>query len=912
MTHRSDAKQQQRRLPPRQAAFIGLATGVLLLLLIGWEMNVAHEEDERLARARTATTADMMNEWVSSLLATSEHSLREILGLYRLNQAGQIEPSVLVDLLKRRRDSVDIWEDVALVDAQGYVLASTRPMEASRFELGSSAFLAPLVLESSSAASPAVSTLYWSEAVGQLRVLHALRIESPEEGVEGLVLARLDPALFEGLMERLSLGPGTSLALVDSSPRVIAQRVFGIDGSTAAAPGAHVATPQLLDFLGSDVTRDSWVRKSPVDDNRRLFSARKVTGTDWVVLAGEDTTLYLADWWRRFWALVLGWVAMVLMGAVALRHYHHLYAAEKELRRHRNRLATEVEQRTEAQRVSELEAAQLKIAAMAFETHLGMFIADADNRIVQVNSTFTAITGYSAEEVLGCNPSVLNSGRHDAAFYRHLWHSLQENGTWQGEVWNQRKNGEIYLQWLTISVVRNDKDEITHYVATLSDITQRKAAEQEIHQLAFYDALTGLPNRRLLIDRLEASLKDTRRDSQYTAVMFIDLDNFKTINDSLGHYLGDALLQAVAQRLDDIVRDSDTVARLGGDEFVVMLHELGNDSEHAVRHAESIASKLLVALSQPIRVHEHTLQVSGSIGITLFGFGEVSVSDILQQADLAMYQAKASGRNALRFFDPEMQAVVVDRARMEGDLRQALHNEELRLYYQSQVNADGCIIGVEALVRWEHPARGMVSPAEFIPLAEENNLIGPIGTWVLETACRQLARWAQSSTTEALDIAVNVSPNQFRQVGFVEEVQQILERTGADPRRLKLEVTETLLMEEVEDVRSRMETLRCMGIRFSLDDFGTGYSSLAYLKRLPLDQLKIDQSFVRDVLEDPADAAIVRTVISLAHSLELDVIAEGVETEAHRQWLFHHGCVAYQGYLFSRPCPVAELALDAH
>ncbi|XKH60335.1 EAL domain-containing protein [Halomonas sediminis] len=467
------------------------------------------------------------------------------------------------------------------------------------------------------------------------------------------------------------------------------------------------------------------------------------------------------------------------------------------------------------------------------------------------------------------------------------------------------------MSWkLTISVMRNDAGAIANYVATLSDITQRKAAEKEIHQLAFYDALTGLPNRRLLIDRLEAAFKDTQRDGHYTAVMFIDLDNFKTINDSLGHYLGDALLQNVARRLEQVVRDGDTVARLGGDEFVVMLHELGGDLALAAPHAEIIANKLLMSLMAPFDVQEQVLQVTGSIGIALFTGSEVSVSDILQQADLAMYQAKSAGRNALRFFDTAMQTAVVERARLESDLRQALENQEFRLYYQSQVNAQGVVVGVEALLRWEHPVRGMVSPAEFIPLAEENNLISSIGAWVLETACHQLALWARSPATEGLSIAVNVSPHQFRQACFVDEILDILAHTGANPRRLKLEVTESLFIAEGDTVRARMKALRSEGICFSLDDFGTGYSSLAYLKRLPLDQLKIDQSFVRDVLDDPIDEAIVRTVIALAQSLELEVIAEGVETQAHCQWLYEHGCMAYQGYLFSRPVPVDALVVE--
>ncbi|CAM3985051.1 EAL domain-containing protein [Vreelandella rituensis] len=898
------------RISPSQASFTGFVIGLLLLCLLGWEMHKHHGEEQRGAQSRSVASADMVAQWVDSTLIASAHSLRGIKELYDLTQTqpGSINADALATLLVRRRDSLEFWEEVALVSPSGRIIASTFSSSATHIELDQYDFFTPL-LRPNAPVLEAISGLYASEtASGDLRLLHALRLESPEGELQGLALARLHPSLFADMLERLTLNEGTSLGLVDAKPRVLARRA---QAGTAAsiALGTEVRTPQLLAFLSGSDIRGSWVRDSPVDGVHRLYSARKLENAPWVVIAGTDTAFYLNDWWRRFWALMAGWLALVVMGAVGMRHYRHLHAAEQELRQHRNRLAMEMETQLQAQQASELEAAQLKIAAMAFETHLGMFISDAENRIVQVNATFTTITGYAAEEVLGCNPRFLSSGRHDAAFYRTIWQRLKAKDSWQGEVWNRRKNGEIYPQWLTISVVRNDAGAIANYVATLSDITQRKAAEKEIHQLAFYDALTGLPNRRLLIDRLEAALKDTQRDGHYTAVMFIDLDNFKTINDSLGHYLGDALLQGVARRLEQIVRDGDTVARLGGDEFVVMLHELGGDLALAAPHAEIIANKLLMSLMAPFDVQEHVLQVTGSIGITLFTGRDVSVSDILQQADLAMYQAKFAGRNALRFFDTAMQALVVDRARLENDLRQALENQEFRLYYQSQVNAQGVVVGVEALLRWDHPVRGMVSPAEFIPLAEENNLITPIGAWVLKTACRQLALWARSPATEGLSIAVNVSPNQFRQAGFVEEVLNILAHTGANPHRLKLEVTESLFMEEVDTVRARMVTLRNEGICFSLDDFGTGYSSLAYLKRLPLDQLKIDQSFVRDVLDDPIDEAIVRTVIALAQSLELDVIAEGVETQAHRQWLYEHGCMAYQGYLFSRPVPIEALVL---
>ncbi len=555
--------------------------------------------------------------------------------------------------------------------------------------------------------------------------------------------------------------------------------------------------------------------------------------------------------------------------------------------------------------------AQLRIAATAFETHLGMLITDGSGRILKVNETFTRITGYSEAEVLGRNPRLLSSGLHDETFYRRLWRSVLSSGSWQGEVWNRRKNGELFPEWLTLSAVRDAAGKPTHFVATFSDLTERKAAEEEIHQLAFFDPLTGLSNRRLMLDRLELALKDSYRSGQIGALIFIDLDHFKQVNDTLGHHAGDQLLREVAHRYEEVLRETDTLARLGGDEFAVLLHDLGQEPDAVAVIAERVANKLLSVMQTPIRLGEERVSVSASLGITLFRDHETTLDEIMQQADMALFQAKAAGRNTLAFFDPDMQVRLQARARLEADLRQALPNGELRLHYQPQVDDRGRPVGVEALVRWMHPVRGQVSPDEFIPLAEENRLIVAIGYWVLEQACRQLSAWAADSARSALSLSVNVSPLQFREPDFVERVLECLETTGAPANRLKLEVTESLFLEGREEARERMLRLREYGVRFSLDDFGTGYSSLAYLKRLPLDQLKIDQSFVCDLLEDEASEAIVASTIALAQSLRLEVVAEGVENEAQRDWLLAHGCRTFQGYLFARPAPLETLDLGA-
>ena len=439
------------------------------------------------------------------------------------------------------------------------------------------------------------------------------------------------------------------------------------------------------------------------------------------------------------------------------------------------------------------------------------------------------------------------------------------------------------------------------------DISDRRAAENEIKNLAFYDPLTGLPNRRLLMDRLQQAMVGGARHQRLGALLFVDLDNFKTINDTLGHSQGDLLLKRVAARLSTCIREGDTVARLGGDEFVVMLEDLSEHLMDAATRAETVGEKILTALRKTYQFDTCEIHSTPSMGVTLFGVDlEEGIEEPLKRADLAMYQAKSAGRNTLRFFDPQMQAVVTARATLESDLREALQHEQFQLYYQPQVDGDGRITGAEALIRWLHPTRGLVAPAEFITLAEETGLILPLGEWVLKAACNRLAQWATQPEMAHITLAVNVSARQFRQANFVGTVLSTLAYAMAEPHRLKLELTESLLVEDVEDIIAKMTALRAKGVSFSLDDFGTGYSSLSYLKRLPLEQLKIDQGFVSNILTDPNDAAIAKMVIALGESLGLGVIAEGVETTPQRDFLAQLGCHTYQGYLFSTPLPVDE------
>ena len=550
---------------------------------------------------------------------------------------------------------------------------------------------------------------------------------------------------------------------------------------------------------------------------------------------------------------------------------------------------------------------QLRIAAAAFEAQEGMLVTDADQVILRVNEAFSAITGYSASEIVGQKPKILSSGQHDKAYFSAMWESIVKTGAWQGEIWNKRKNGTVFPEWISITSVKNPAGEVTNYVATFIDITERKAAESEIEYLAFYDQLTRLPNRRLLLDRLQQALVSSARSGAEGALLFIDLDNFKDLNDTLGHDKGDLLLKLVAERLSACVREGDTVARLGGDEFVMMIEGLSSVPEEAAAQSKLIGEKVLKSLNQPYPLANREHHSTPSIGVTLFSDQKNDIDELLKRADLAMYKAKQAGRNTLCFFDPDMQAAVAARTVMESDMRVGLRDGQFLVHYQPQVNNLGELTGVEALLRWQHPSRGLVPPAEFIPVAELSGLILPLGDWVLETACRQIVAWSGKAATAGLSMAINVSARQFRHPDFVSHVLAALGRTGANPSRLKLELTESLLLSDVEDVIAKMSALKERGVGFSLDDFGTGYSSLAYLKRLPLDQLKIDQSFVSDVVANSNDAAITGAIVALAHQLGLSVIAEGVETEAQRDFLIRHGCHAYQGYLFGRPVPIEEL-----
>ncbi len=561
---------------------------------------------------------------------------------------------------------------------------------------------------------------------------------------------------------------------------------------------------------------------------------------------------------------------------------------------------------TEHKRVEqELSQQKVRLSSLISAIPDMVFLKDVDGNYVSCNPVFERFAGRLEKDIIGLSDAQL-SEKAEADRCDHYDQLAMQ--AWQPQVYEQTltfaDNGYCG-QFETIkTAIRDAQGCVTGVLGVCRDITERKRSEQQVERLAFYDVLTGLPNRRLLLDRLERAEAACQRTKQLGALLFIDLDNFKDLNDTLGHDMGDQLLAQVAARLVATVRETDTVSRFGGDEFVIMVEGLAPEMGAAAAQAETLTDKLLTDLNVPYLLGAQPHYSTPSIGIALFGSERHSVDELLKRADMAMYQAKAAGRNTQRFFDPEMQAALQARSRMEADLRQGLERGEVLAHYQPVVDAQGRVTGAEALARWQHPERGPISPGEFIPLAEQTGLILPLGQHILCTSCAQLVRWAAHPHTAQLSIAVNVSARQFRQPDFVAQVLKALADSGANPLRLKLELTESLLLGDVEGTIERMAQLKKVGVGFALDDFGTGYSSLSYLKRLPLDQIKIDQSFVRDVLLDPNDAAIVRTILALAQSLDLAVVAEGVEMTGQLGFLRLHGCEAFQGYLFGRPVPL--------
>lgn len=547
---------------------------------------------------------------------------------------------------------------------------------------------------------------------------------------------------------------------------------------------------------------------------------------------------------------------------------------------------------------------RLSLAAHVFESTLeGVMVTDPNGKIVLVNPAFTAVTGYTPEEAIGKTPRILYSGKQDAEFYVNMWASIHETGHWRGEIWNRRKNGEVYLELLTITAIKDECDKTIYYAGVFSDITERKRYEEQIKHQAYHDALTGLPNRFLFHDRLSQALAHASRNHEMLAVMFLDLDRFKLINDSLGHAVGDQLLQAVARRLTGCLRKVDTVSRLGGDEFTVIIPQITREKD-----AAKVARKIISALFSPFVLNGHEFFITTSIGISLYPTDGTDIETLIKNADTAMYRAKEKGGNHYQFYTADMNAKAVERLALETSLRRALDRQEFELYYQPLTDLSASrIAGAEALIRWRHPELGIVSPEDFIQSAEETGLIVRIGEWILFTACKQIKAW-QESRLPIERVCVNLSARQLLQEDLVVTIAWVLQETGIDPGCLELEIAENITISDLEQAIETLRELKLLGVRIAMDDFGTGYSSLMYLKKFPIDTLKIDRSLVRDIPSNSDDMAIISAVVTLAHTLKMEVVAEGVETRQQLGLLQSLNCDLIQGYLFCEPLPADQFA----
>ena len=556
---------------------------------------------------------------------------------------------------------------------------------------------------------------------------------------------------------------------------------------------------------------------------------------------------------------------------------------------------------------------ELRIAAIAFESQEAIMVTDASGVILRVNQSFLNLSGYSMEEIVGKSFLLLQSGHHDPSFYRNQQEQIQSSRYWQGEMWNRRKNGKTYPEWVTISSVTDSNGSTTHYVYNFSDIQRNREAEAEIHRLAYYDALTQLPNRRLLLDRMELALTNSSRSGNYGAIFMLDLDKFKMLNDTQGHDAGDEVLVGMAQRLHNTLRESDTVSRIGstisrmgGDEFVVVLEDLSPELVEAASRARQVAEKLQKVFSRPYSLSTGDLVCTSSIGITLFHKQDLSVNKLLKQADLALYEAKQNKGNTFHFFDPAMQAEIDRQKEQEVCLKQALARNQFQVYYQPLTDMDQTIIGVEALLRWKQPKTGMKSPRDFIHLTDKNGLMLPIGEWVLENACSQIKSWAEKSIRFPFQLSINISACQFNHPSFIQSLKKILVKTGIHPSFLMIEITENIALKNLEKTIAIIKDLKEIGFRVSLDSFGTGIASMNALRQLPVDQLKIDGSLIRNIMTNAFDQAMVSSLISIGKSLGVKVHAMGVETQEQFDFLKDHGCDSLQGYLISHPLQFKE------
>ncbi|BEU95681.1 EAL domain-containing protein [Acidovorax sp. DW039] len=810
-------------------------------------------------------------------------SMDEILELSGVRQEW-LDPEVASQRLRSSARQNLMVRYVALLDEKGRVIASSDAAGAS-LSVSLPAGLADLVFSQPvpmlTVSAPAVSF------VSAEKVLYMARPMALADGSRMLAVAQVPVVALAGVLTQGMDIPGLQVTLERTGGQALLTLPRQEEGEKL------LLSPPLAEL---DATGPAWQARARLGGEPALVVYRPLMYQDLRIAASVPRHDALTAWRSTRDGIVLttlGFVAMmILVGAVSMRYLDRMTQARVAIAHSKATLD---------------EALESMVS--------GFVLLDSQMRLVQWNRRFEEIypwlKGHLAPQI-PFRELLMEKARH------HLENaSPEEQLRWvEQRVAVQRNPQGPHEQGLPDGRVIQVTERPTPdagLVITYHDVTELRRASAEIENLAFYDPLTGLPNRRLLMDRIQQAVAANARSGQHGALLFLDLDHFKTLNDTLGHEVGDMLLRQVAERLRACVRTEDTVARLGGDEFVVMLKNLAASRNDAASLARRVAEKILRRLNMPYALGAHLYHSTPSIGATLIGLDMQPPVDLLKQADIAMYQVKSQGRNSLCFFDPQMQVAINQRVQLENDLQKAIFEGEFELHYQPQQRLDGRIVGVEGLVRWRHPERGLIAPGGFIAVAEESELIVPIGYWVLRTACAQLAAWKSDPRYQHVQVSVNVSARQFRQPDFVERVVEILRETGAQAHLLKLELTESLVLDDVDDTIAKMEQLKTKGVRFSVDDFGTGYSSLAYLTRLPLDQLKIDQSFVRNLGAKQTDDVIVQTIIGMARNLELDVIAEGVETVEQRDTLARYGCHYFQGYLLGKPMPLHELeALLGH
>ena len=852
---------------------VAIALIGLLLSASIWGYAIGHVRDEASAAVKAEISK---NE--NLVLALEEQTIRIIKNIDQLlliikDQVQQNGSSAIVGrLLAGNIIDTKMVTFASVANANGDVVASTRPIPP--YNLRDLDYFQEHMHNTGNRL--AISKPRLGRFSGSQVILFTRRIDKPDGAFNGVVVIGIDPRVFTDLYEKPHLGPSAVISLLTSGDGAILARRIGI----YSHPDTEIHNTDLLTQI-HNAPGNGFSTQTSFAGAARFVSGRVLADYHLAVLIGTVEAEVLANAHRQGRDLYLEaaletvfvWLFCGILATILVR-----------------------------QRRSEMHIRNQ--AALLDKARDAIIVRTLAHKIVYWNKGAERLYGWSAEEAIGQEISGLLSG--DVAVSDHATDAVLKEGEWRGEIEQRHKNGSLFTIEAHWTLMSGEDTESQSIFEINTNISNRKINERKIHYLAYYDSITGLPNRLYLQDRLASALERSSRNNRPGALLLIDLDNFKTLNDTLGHDKGDLLLQEVASRLQANARRVDTVARLGGDEFVMMLEDLADQEQTAGSQIYTVGEKILTALSQPYDIDGALYHTSASIGITLFYNNQDQVSELLKRADMAMYQAKAAGRNAMRFFSPAMQAAVSRRALLETDLRGGLARDEFILHYQPQIDSEGQIKGAEALIRWRHPQHGLVSPAEFILLAEDSGLIFPIGLWVLNTACRQLALWARNPHTAALSISVNVSARQFQHPHFVGILLEVLQQTGANPYRLKLELTESLFVTDMEIAAAKMHSLRAQGVEFSLDDFGTGYSSLSYLKRLPLKQLKIDQSFIRDVLTDSNDAAIAIMIVALARSLGLEVIAEGVESIEQHQFLREHGCPLYQGYLFSHPVPIAE------